>query len=341
MHAIAAQSRKRMSDLSIEVPVDEAAVLFWCFWQCSLSDHLGLDLPLARVADTTECKTAWMACGWLREVRKELLLWHRLETFTTLRCILPLALRWWTWWGRGRDGGPIEGFGPGRYRKILAVLKHVEAEVKRGSVPSFLGVADSFAMNSEGAWLKVAGGDKAAVLEQSARNAKLSEGHVALECGSFIGYTAARLAAALRRRLGSSAEAQLVTIEGDPVHIAIARHFLDLVRVAGIVEVQPGMVRDVLPCIGESFSASATGFVFMDQKGTSFHRDHALLDRLGTLVRGASVIADNVVRPGAPVHVWATARALRAIAPTFWSLPEFLEESAGVEDWMALAWTPC
>lgn len=82
----------------------------------------------------------------------------------------------------------------------------------------------------------------------------------------------------------------------------------------------------------------------MDQKGTAFHADLALLDRLccsarQTQGRASAVLADNVLRPGAPVYCWTLrfGHAGHRICPAeFYSLPEFLEETMGVEDWMAV-----
>lgn len=299
-----------------------------------------------RSSDPTETKVAWMNCHWLRDVRGELDLWNHLEAFTSLRCIQPLALRWWGYYAGGHVFRQIEGPRLGRYRKVLAVLKHIESEANRGSVTSFLSAVERFAMHSEGAWLKVAGGQKAEVLEwlvdrfrNSSGNAKAEiGGYAAIECGAFIGYTSSRLGERLRLRDDSAHTIPMVSIECDPVHVVIARHFIDFVRLANDVEVFPGMVRDVFPALIETFGWSAIGFTFMDQKGTSFHDDFALFQALQSLHPGAEVVADNALRPGAPVFIWQLAKTdYGAESTKFWSLPEFLEESMGVEDWMAAA----
>lgn len=229
----------------------------------------------------------------------------------------------------------------GRYRKLLAVLKHLEAEAVLGSVDSFLAATELFAMQSEGQWLKVAGGSKGEVLADLVFKVPLGRGVVALECGCFIGYSAARLASSLRQSLGPAVAKQssrVFSLEGDPVHATVARHFLDRAKVAEFAEVQCGMVRDVVPLLGESFGQASTAYAFMDQKGTAFQGDLRLLERLASLHRGGgSTVADNVLRPGAPLYCWLL-HCCRPLAGAFWSLPEFLEESAGVEDWMALAW---
>lgn len=282
---------------------------------------------------------------WPRNVRGELDLLSHLEAFTTLRCIQPLALRWWGDYSRSSIFKSIEGPGPRRYRKILAVLKHVESEASHGSVASFLSAVERFAMHSEGAWLKVAGGQKADVLTwlfdcsmrfgraSTSLNSELG-GYAAAECGAFIGYTSTRLAERLRVKGDLAPTIPFVSIEADPVHVLIARHFIDYVQLAKDAEIFPGMVRDVAASFLESFGWSAVGFTFMDQKGTTFHSDFALFQATQSWHPGAEVVADNSLRPGAPLFVWQLARAEHT---TLWSLPEFLEESMGVEDWMAVA----
>lgn len=228
----------------------------------------------------------------------------------------------------------------GRYGKVLAVLKYVESEMELGCIASLHCAVDRYAMNSEGSWLKVAGGAKAEVLQSLTCSRQQWRGHVALELGTFVGYTAARLASAVLQALDVAAgqgQTCLVTVECDPVHVAVARHFLDLAKLASAAEVQPGMVRDAIPALGEALGQAFPRLVFMDQKGTTFHTDHAFLARLDAQPCGVGILADNVLRPGAPVYAWVLAQSMRTSRPTFWSLPEFLEESAGVEDWMALA----
>jgi len=292
----------------------------------------------------------------LMDVRWELMLWHHLQICTSLHCIYPLVFRRFGFECRGKRCA-AEGPGVGRYRKILAVLKHIENDACRGSVVSFLTSAERFAMHSEGAWLKVAGGQKAEVLEHylsrgpclkiAPSHADVTDqsdscvqlgGRVVVECGSFIGYTASRLAAQLWAEPGDFGHfTPLLSIEADPIHVVIARHFVDLVKLATVAELRPGMVRDVFPSLVELFGGSTLAFVFMDQKGTTFHIDLSVLDKLDCWAPAATVVADNVLRPGAPEYVWMLASADHGIEPGFLSLPEFLEEAMGVEDWMAVA----
>lgn len=226
-----------------------------------------------------------------------------------------------------------------RYRKVAAIAELLAASAKLGgdnSAAALLTVVDVFAQTGPGSWLKVAGGAKADVLT-TALDGVSSALHtcVAAEFGAFVGYTTLRLADRLRR---SSQKARLqqvalASVEGDPVHAAVARCTVDLARASEFAELWIGQVRDALPLITERFGQHSCAFAFFDQSGTTFHADAALLESLGGLMRKARTVADNVLRPGAPVFLTRlhTNVLHRAVA---WSLPEFLEEAEGVEDWM-------
>jgi len=253
-----------------------------------------------------------------------------------VRCNALVSGRMQCWFTKSECEGTV----PGRYRKLLAVLKHIESELVHGCSVSFVEAAERFAMHSEGAWLKVAGGEKAEVLQGLARQLPSSGGCNVVEFGTFIGYTAIRVGGLMREQCQLTKKqwaTGVLTVEADPVHVLLSRHFLDLVKQSAFVEVLPGVVRDAMPAIGEAFGTSAAALVFMDQSGSTFHMDSLRLEQLSLLQANAEVVADNVLRPGAPVYVWAVATKPLTTKAMYWSLPEFLEESAGVEDWMSVA----
>eukprot|EP00443_Scrippsiella_acuminata_P004726 CAMPEP_0115360794 /NCGR_PEP_ID=MMETSP0270-20121206/101875_1 /TAXON_ID=71861 /ORGANISM="Scrippsiella trochoidea, Strain CCMP3099" /LENGTH=115 /DNA_ID=CAMNT_0002783349 /DNA_START=1 /DNA_END=345 /DNA_ORIENTATION=+ len=75
--------------------------------------------------------------------------------------------------------------------------------------------------------------------------------------------------------------------------------------------------------------------VFMDQRGTAFHDDLQRLERIGLLTDPAVVIADNVLKPGAPYHVWRIC-SMPHYRTDIVDLREF--GSAPVEDWITVSW---
>eukprot|EP00746_Dinoflagellata_sp_MGD_P140036 gnl/MRDRNA2_/MRDRNA2_73354_c0_seq1.p1 gnl/MRDRNA2_/MRDRNA2_73354_c0~~gnl/MRDRNA2_/MRDRNA2_73354_c0_seq1.p1 ORF type:complete len:268 (+),score=39.93 gnl/MRDRNA2_/MRDRNA2_73354_c0_seq1:419-1222(+) len=243
---------------------------------------------------------------------------------------------------------------PPRYRKLMAVVKFVESRMPLAWPTTFtLGIeeggewspvallfqaVEAFAKRSEGQWLKVAGGEKGECLERLLVDVPLGAHHAILEFGCFVGFTSVRLAQRSLWHLGRSSlyEGQRVTsIEGDPIHTAVARHFINLIESSTEVEVVPGQVRDAQPLVPEWTGECACSFVFMDQKGTTFHADLRSLERLNIWSPLSACIADNVLRPGAPVFMWNITRT-PPYDSSNWSLPEFLEERVGVEDWEAV-----
>jgi len=222
--------------------------------------------------------------------------------------------------------------------KLSAVVEFIDGRMRRG-VPEVPGAAmqllnllETFAQSREH-WLKVAGGAKAEVLEHAVASRTWEAFEVAMECGTFVGYSAARLAVQVLRHGAGPATARVMTIEVDPVHACIARHFVDLAGIARVVEVSVGQVRDVLPRALESFGGCSLGLIFMDYKGSIFHTDLELLERLGTVGRRCLEVADNVALPGAPLLLWHL-----AFSPswdlTAYAMMEFFEPNT--EDWMAL-----
>lgn len=229
-----------------------------------------------------------------------------------------------------------------RYAKLSCLVEHVESAMSTRDVASLHKAIEDFARCSSNQWLKVAGGEKGEVLESavdcsSSAAAATAFASTALEFGAFIGYTGARIANAGR---------SVLSFEHDPVHVRVAQHLLDLAAVPGRVEVWPGRVADLIPRVAEARGAFSTALAFLDESGASFHVDHARLIRVGLLGPGAHSAADNCLRPGAPVFLWRYGPGVEAnwgIAhPQIlnWSLPEFLEEAAGVEDWLSVVASP-
>ncbi|CAE7475624.1 COMT, partial [Symbiodinium sp. KB8] len=215
------------------------------------------------------------------------------------------------------------------WEKLGAVIDFVEHRLSAaapqvpGTVNEMLRLLDTFAQRREH-WLKVAGGAKAEVLLHSHGLRTWRWHEVALECGTFIGYSAMRLALQMLAGRDSPDRAgpHVFTIEVDPVQACIARHLVDLAGVSCSVEVAIGQVRDIVPKIVELFGATSVGMVFMDYK-----------EDTGAIGINSRLLADNVALPGAPLLLWNL-----AFSPswelTAFAMTEFHEPNT--EDWMAL-----
>ncbi|NXE57458.1 TOMT methyltransferase, partial [Casuarius casuarius] len=116
-----------------------------------------------------------------------------------------------------------------------------------------------------------------------------------LELGTYCGYGTVLLA------LGLPPGARLYTVEADPRHAAVAEK---VIRLAGfgedIVELIVGPSEEVIPRLKEKHGLLRADFVLMDHWKRRYLRDLRLLEAHDLLAPGATVLADNVIFPGAP-----------------------------------------
>merc|ERR1719498_2109676 len=101
---------------------------------------------------------------------------------------------------------------------------------------------------------------------------------------------------------------RVASIEVDPVHATIVRNMVEYAGLTDTVDVWTGYCYDVIPHLLDKYGPRSIGMVFMDQKGTRFHTDLGLMEDLDLLADGAVVLADNVLKPGAPLYIWQLAK---------------------------------
>ncbi|KAJ7320371.1 hypothetical protein JRQ81_019882 [Phrynocephalus forsythii] len=116
-----------------------------------------------------------------------------------------------------------------------------------------------------------------------------------LELGTFCGYTTILIAQALP--LG----ARLYTVEMDARKASVAEK---VIRLAGFdddtVELITGPSEDVIPQLKDKYGLPRVDLVFMDHWKRCYLRDLQLLEAHDLLPDGATILADNVLFPGAP-----------------------------------------
>lgn len=250
---------------------------------------------------------------------------------------------------------PLAGVLSTGYRKLGMLVEHLETRTwemqvmgggHRVTADWVLREIDKFAQGL-GKWLKVAGDDKAEILQHSIGSRPLTEHKTMVEFGSFVGYTATRMGRAVERTYEAGyadgsilfedsrlqGANRITSMEIDPVHACIARHVLDMSRLSHIVEVWIGQVKDLIPRLTEEHGDMSLNMVFMDQRGTTFHDDLSQLEELNLMFPNCRIVADNCVKPGSPVYCWHTTVSER-YKTTNYSLNEFLEST--IEDWQVV-----
>ena len=223
---------------------------------------------------------------------------------------------------------PSERQGLYRYFKELQLLRYVLKQMELAVLESgshraqaVCEAIEAFGLQGSSRWLKVVGNRKAQVLEAAVRGAV--QGSEVLEIGTYCGYSALRMAQCLPG-------VPIHTLEADPVHVVIASNILALVgREADAVHIWTGHSQVLLPqwCRKAQFGA-----VFMDQRGSRYDEDLDILEARGLLSKAAVIVADNVLKPGAPLFLWRL--QMRGYEYQILSMQEF---AMPCEDWMTVS----
>lgn len=213
------------------------------------------------------------------------------------------------------------------YDKQCKLLQHVLATAPQGDPDALIDAIERFSVDGNG-WLKIAGGGKGVVLDDLVQKVAPQPVKLVLEFGCFVGYSSTRMARLLKPKGG-----HVTTVEVDPVHACIARNTLELAGLADAVTICIGYSEDVIPHLRKTCRGASAEAVFFDQRGTRFHTDLHMLEAEGLLQDGCAVLADNVLKPGAPHFLWYLQTSL-IYDLTVVSLREFAADR--IEDWMAL-----
>lgn len=123
-----------------------------------------------------------------------------------------------------------------------------------------------------------------------------------VEIGTFFGYSAISTGAALRQG------ARLMCVEFEPRHADVARWALDFANLSDKVTVVTAAGSDavgVVKTFVESVSGEGAGVdvLFLDHAKERYLSDLKLYEDANVVVRGTTVVADNVIYPGAPGYL--------------------------------------
>jgi predicted O-methyltransferase YrrM len=135
----------------------------------------------------------------------------------------------------------------------------------------------------------------------------------ALEVGTFLGYSAIRTARNLQPG------GKLLCIEANPQNAAVARQVVQYAGFRQQVQVIDGLSNKVIPQLPALLAniqqqQQACDCVFFDHCKDCYLPDLQSLEQLGLIQQGTTVIADNVIYPGAPgEHMTCRQRCLDSV----------------------------
>lgn len=176
-----------------------------------------------------------------------------------------------------------------------ACADHVETHAARGDIDAALAAIDSFAV--EKAVLVNVGTEKGALLDAAVRRAAPD---LALELGTYCGYSALRIARA-------APSARVLSVEFSAANAEVARRIWAHAGVADRVTCVVGTLGDggrTLDALARDHGvgAGSVDLLFIDHDKSAYLSDLLSIEDRGWLHRGSLVVADNVRIPGAPEY---------------------------------------
>ena len=176
------------------------------------------------------------------------------------------------------------------YRVAGDVLPFLEVCASRGDAESVLLALDVW---SERYPMFQTGPVKGKILEEALMKAAPC---FAAEIGTFIGYSALRIARALPKK------GKLVCVEASSDFADVARGVLAYAGQEATVVVAKGS--DCAPLLREAFGKDhAMDFLFLDHAKEAYAPDLETLENARLVTKGTTVVADNVLYPGAPGYL--------------------------------------
>ncbi|XP_008500967.1 catechol O-methyltransferase [Calypte anna] len=176
--------------------------------------------------------------------------------------------------------------------KEQRILNFVLQNAVQGDPCSVLNTIDKYCSQKE--WAMNVGDEKGLILDKTVEEVQPS---VALELGTYCGYSAVRIARLLK------AGARLLTVEFNPEFAAIAKQMIEFAGVQDKVKVLEGPSGEIIPQLKKKYEVDTLDFVFLDHWKEKYKSDTILLQECNLLRKGSVLLADNIIFPGAPEFI--------------------------------------
>ncbi|KAK2537934.1 catechol O-methyltransferase isoform X2 [Columba livia] len=173
--------------------------------------------------------------------------------------------------------------------KEQRILDFVLQNAVRGDPCSVVDTIDKYCSQKE--WAMNVGNEKGIILDKTVEEVNPS---VALELGTYCGYSAVRIAQLLKPG------ARLLTVEFNPKFAAIAKQMIEFAGVHDKVKILEGPSEEIIPQLKKKYEVDTLDFVFLDHWKDRYTPDTILIQECNLLRKGSVLLADNVIVPGAP-----------------------------------------
>ena len=125
---------------------------------------------------------------------------------------------------------------------------------------------------------------------------------VIVELGGYLGYSAVLFADQMRRMTGNVQDFNVWSLEFEPEFAKIATELINIAGLSDCVTVVIGPADETLRQLKADGKLDVVDFLFIDHVEDLYEQDLKTCEGLGLLRTGSCIVADNVVRPGAPKY---------------------------------------
>ncbi|XP_039248192.2 catechol O-methyltransferase A-like [Styela clava] len=173
------------------------------------------------------------------------------------------------------------------------MVAHALEHGKRGDPTSILKSMDEYCWKYAKRSMNI--GDAKGVILDSLF--KERDPKVAIELGSFVGYSAVRMARFLKDG------GKLYCLEINPEYAKLVEKLVDYAGLLDKICIIVGTSDEVIPTLKAKHGIDKLDFVFIDHMKALYKPDLISLIKNDLLAKGSVVVADNVIYPGAPEYL--------------------------------------
>ncbi|KAJ3036154.1 hypothetical protein HDV00_003010, partial [Rhizophlyctis rosea] len=171
------------------------------------------------------------------------------------------------------------------------IKTHIPAE---GATPDdVIRAADEFG-NKE--WLMLVGPLKGSIIDSLITTHKP---RTLVELGTYVGYSAVRFA----RLIANDPQAHYYSFELNPEFANIARQVIELAGLSHKVTVVEGAFEQRWRVLADEFGVGSVDFFFIDHWKDAYLPSYKLIESIPLTHTGSVIVADNVIKPGAPDYL--------------------------------------
>lgn len=178
------------------------------------------------------------------------------------------------------------------------IKNHRDLEGMKGNPERIIQAIDEYANQHE--FMIHVGSDKALIIQSLILENKP---RTLVELGGYCGYSSIIFAEQMRRQASDARPVHVWSIEKEEEFATIARDLISLADLQDYITVVTGASDEVLKKLTEDGKIEQIDFLFLDHAEDLYVQDLKLvMDELKLLRENSCVVADNVLRPGAPKY---------------------------------------